>query len=74
MYVLVAISIVAFLALIWATVAIVIHVREAGRMKAAAAETELREQSGIESNGIESNKFERKTAEQASEEPVVVER
>jgi hypothetical protein len=69
MYVLVAISIVAFLALIWATVAIVIHVREAGRMKAAAAEAELREQSGIESN-----KFERKTAEQASEEPAAVER
>jgi hypothetical protein len=64
MYVLVAISIVAFLALIWATVAIVMHVREAGRLKAAAAESELREQSGME----------KETAEQASEEPVVVER
>jgi hypothetical protein len=37
MYVLVAISIVAFLALVWATVAIVIHVREAGRARIAAA-------------------------------------
>jgi hypothetical protein len=62
MYVLVAISIVAFLALIWATVAIVVHVREAGRMKAAAAESVLLAQSDIET----------KTAEQASEEPVAL--
>jgi hypothetical protein len=60
MYVLVAISIVAFLALVWATVAIVMHVRQAGQAKVAAAENELRGESGTET----------RIAEQASEEPV----